>query len=280
MLAARRSCRSGADRCRGVRRRDSRTELRLRRRRRHRRRRRIRLGGRSPRSGGAATRRRRRWPGARSRARLCGARPPSVLPRPSGSAFAFAGTGVTSTLAFLTLPHSSSCRPSPRPRGQSVPALQRLSPAAPLHEVPHSSIIWRACNYAEFGHSVLRKGGRVAREIHDGLAQYLFAISAHVSMLEASADLDGAAAAEAGRRGGAAGGALRRARPLVGERHGAVRCCIAPVRGVPDRRRAARRRARHRPRRSACADEQIEIFGIVQEGLANARRHARPAAPR
>ena len=28
------------------------------------------------------------------------------------------------------------------------------------------------------------------------------------------------------------------------------------------------------------ADEQIEIFGIVQEGLANARRHARPAAPR
>ncbi len=45
--------------------------------------------------------------------------------------------------------------------------------------------VWRAYGYAEFGRAVAEERARVAREIHDGLAQYLFAISAHVSMLEA-----------------------------------------------------------------------------------------------
>src|SRR6478735_4705893 len=44
--------------------------------------------------------------------------------------------------------------------------------------------VWRAIRYAEFGRAVAEERARVAREIHDGLAQYLFAISTHASMLE------------------------------------------------------------------------------------------------
>ena len=45
--------------------------------------------------------------------------------------------------------------------------------------------VWQAYGHAEFGRAVAEERARVARDIHDGLAQYLFAISAHVSMLEA-----------------------------------------------------------------------------------------------
>src|ERR1700704_913477 len=47
---------------------------------------------------------------------------------------------------------------------------------------------WRAISYAEFGRAVAEERARVAREIHDGLAQYLFAVSSHASMLESGAD--------------------------------------------------------------------------------------------
>src|SRR5207237_7109195 len=47
---------------------------------------------------------------------------------------------------------------------------------------------WRAIRFAEFGRAVAEERARVAREIHDGLAQYLFAVSTHASMLEAGAD--------------------------------------------------------------------------------------------
>src|SRR5947207_8488439 len=41
--------------------------------------------------------------------------------------------------------------------------------------------------FAEFGRAVAEERARVAREIHDGLAQYLFAVSTHASMLESGA---------------------------------------------------------------------------------------------
>src|SRR5215210_1778260 len=45
--------------------------------------------------------------------------------------------------------------------------------------------VWRAIRAAEFGRAVADERARVAREIHDGLAQYLFAVSTMASMLEA-----------------------------------------------------------------------------------------------
>ena len=48
--------------------------------------------------------------------------------------------------------------------------------------------VWRAIRSAEFGRAVAEERARVAREIHDGLAQYLFAISTSASMLENGAD--------------------------------------------------------------------------------------------
>src|SRR5262249_36635879 len=49
---------------------------------------------------------------------------------------------------------------------------------------------WRAIQFAEFGRAVAEERARVAREIHDGLAQYLFAVSTHASMIESGAPLD------------------------------------------------------------------------------------------
>ena len=48
--------------------------------------------------------------------------------------------------------------------------------------------VWNAIGRAEFGRAVAEERARVAREIHDGLAQYLFAVSTHASMLENGAD--------------------------------------------------------------------------------------------
>ena len=50
--------------------------------------------------------------------------------------------------------------------------------------------VWRAIAQAEFGRAVADERARVAREIHDGLAQYLFAITTQVSMLETGAPLE------------------------------------------------------------------------------------------
>jgi signal transduction histidine kinase len=135
--------------------------------------------------------------------------------------------------------------------------------------------VWQAYGHAEFGRAVAEERARVARDIHDGLAQYLFAISAHVSMLEAGAELEKALprlrhAADAAQQeakfavlalSSASGtapfdAALRRyVELLTGDGTLDVELDIDPaVRLAPD--------------------EQIEIFRIVQEGLANARRHA------
>jgi signal transduction histidine kinase len=135
--------------------------------------------------------------------------------------------------------------------------------------------VWRAIGEAEFGRAVADERARVAREIHDGLAQYLFAISTQVSMLEAGAALDevlprlkrAATSAQQEARfavlalssaGGSArfDSALRRyVEVLTADGELEVELDVDPqVRLAPD--------------------EQIEVFRIVQEGLGNVRRHA------
>lgn len=135
--------------------------------------------------------------------------------------------------------------------------------------------VWRAISEAEFGRAVADERARVAREIHDGLAQYLFAISTQVSMLESGAPLDhvlprlkqASTSAQQEARfavlalssaGGSArfDSALRRyVEVLTADGEIDVELDVDPqVRLAPD--------------------EQIEVFRIVQEGLGNARRHA------
>jgi signal transduction histidine kinase len=135
--------------------------------------------------------------------------------------------------------------------------------------------VWRAIRAAEFGRAVADERARVAREIHDGLAQYLFAISTHAAMLESGGDArtllpqirEAASAAQQEARfailalSSASGSApfdaaLRRYVELL-TADGAL-----DVEFEID------------PRMRLDPDEQIEVFRIVQEGLANARKHA------
>ena len=135
--------------------------------------------------------------------------------------------------------------------------------------------VWRAISQAEFGRAVADERARVAREIHDGLAQYLFAISTQVSMLESNAPLEEvlprlkratiSAQQEArfavlalSSAGGSArfDSALRRYVDVL-TADGALDVEVDVDPSVP-----------------LAPDEQIEVFRIVQEGLGNARRHA------
>ncbi len=135
--------------------------------------------------------------------------------------------------------------------------------------------VWRAIRGSEFGRAVAEERARVAREIHDGLAQYLFAVSTHASMLEAGADpaktipqlKEAALAAQQEAKyailalSSAAGrspfdAALRRYIDfLTADGALEVELTIDPSIALGP-------------------DEQIELFRIVQEGLANARKHA------
>jgi signal transduction histidine kinase len=135
--------------------------------------------------------------------------------------------------------------------------------------------VWRAIRAAEFGRAVSEERARVAREIHDGLAQYLFALSTHLNMLRAGAELEKilprleevAALAQQEARfavlalssaGGSApfDAALRRYVEFLS----ADGRLEVDVEIDPDIRLAP--------------DEQIEIFRIVQEGLGNVRKHS------
>jgi signal transduction histidine kinase len=135
--------------------------------------------------------------------------------------------------------------------------------------------VWRAIADAEFGRAVADERARVAREIHDGLAQYLFAISTQVNMLETGAPLEkvlprlkrASTAAQQEARfavlalssaGGSArfDSALRRYVEVLTS-DGELEVELDVDRQVP-----------------LAPDEQIEVFRIVQEGLGNARRHA------
>jgi signal transduction histidine kinase len=135
--------------------------------------------------------------------------------------------------------------------------------------------VWRAISFAEFGRAVAEERARVAREIHDGLAQYLFAVSTHASMLESGAPLD----TTLPKLKEAAAAAQQEARFAV--------LALSSASGNAPFDAALRRYVEFLTADGAleveleidsqmqlAPDEQIEVFRIVQEGLANVRKHA------
>lgn len=135
--------------------------------------------------------------------------------------------------------------------------------------------VWRAIAEAEFGRAVADERARVAREIHDGLAQYLFAISTQVSMLESGAPLEQVLP----RLKDAARAAQQEARFAVlalSSAGGSARFDFALRRYVEVLTADGELDVEIEidPRVRLAPDEQIEVFRIVQEGLGNARRHA------
>ena len=135
--------------------------------------------------------------------------------------------------------------------------------------------VWRAIRSSEFGRAVAEERARVAREIHDGLAQYLFAVSTHASMLEAGAD----PAETLPQLKEAALAAQQEARYAI--------LALSSASGRAPFDAALRRyvdfltadgalevELEIDPSIALGPDEQIEVFRIVQEGLANARKHA------
>jgi signal transduction histidine kinase len=135
--------------------------------------------------------------------------------------------------------------------------------------------VWRAISFAEFGRAVAEERARVAREIHDGLAQYLFAVSTHTSMLEAGTPLEDALP----KLKEAATAAQQEARFAV--------LALSSASGNAPFDAALRRYVEFLTADGAldveleidgamqlAPDEQIQIFRIVQEGLANVRKHA------
>ena len=226
-----------------------------------------------------------RWgPGRRSRSwrarrsslprrcsQLCGSS------RWSGSGFAITGTGETSMRgsAWRRLSRSSPI------------SISLLTPIVSSDHVLQGDFlrvvafgfllvgVWRAVADAEFGRAVADERARVAREIHDGLAQYLFAISTQVSMLESDAPLEqvlprlkqaSTAAQQEARFAvlalSSAGGSARFDSAL--RRY----IDVLTADGDLDVELEVDRQVRLAP------DEQIEVFRIVQEGLGNVRRHA------
>jgi len=134
---------------------------------------------------------------------------------------------------------------------------------------------WRAIQFAEFGRAVAEERARVAREIHDGLAQYLFAVSTHASMIESGAPLD-----EAVPR-------LKEAALLAQQEARFAILALSSASGTAPFDAALRRYVDLLTADGGlevelevdgsirlAPDEQIEIFRIVQEGLANVRKHA------
>jgi signal transduction histidine kinase len=135
--------------------------------------------------------------------------------------------------------------------------------------------VWRAIRASEFGRAVAEERARVARDIHDGLAQYLFAISTHASMLENGADV----AKTVPALKAAALAAQQEARYAI--------LALSSASGRAPFDSALRRyvdfltadgalevELEIDPAIKLGPDEQIELFRIVQEGLANARKHA------
>ena len=134
---------------------------------------------------------------------------------------------------------------------------------------------WRAIRAAEFGRAVAEERGRLAREIHDGLAQYLFAVSTHATLLESGAD----PRSTVPRLKEAARAAQQEARYAF--------LALSAASGRSPFDAALRRYVEFLtsdgdltveididPKIVLRPDEQIEVFRIVQEGLANARKHA------
>ena len=136
--------------------------------------------------------------------------------------------------------------------------------------------VWRAIKAAEFGRAVADERSRLAREIHDGLAQYLFAVSTHATMLEQG----GSPTELAPKIKQAAAAAQQEARFAI--------LALSSASGSAPFDAALQRYVELLTSDGALdvdldidphirlePDEQIELFRIVQEGLANVRRHAR-----
>ena len=134
---------------------------------------------------------------------------------------------------------------------------------------------WRAISFAVFGRAVAEERARVAREIHDGLAQYLFAVSTHATMLEQGAPPEPTIA----KLKEAATAAQQEARFAI--------LALSTAAGNAPLDAALRRYIEFvtadgelevdveiDPAVRLAPDEQIEVFRIVQEGLANVRKHA------
>jgi signal transduction histidine kinase len=134
---------------------------------------------------------------------------------------------------------------------------------------------WRAISFAEFGRAVAEERARVAREIHDGLAQYLFAVSTHATMLEHGAPFPETVA----KLKEAADAAQQEARFAI--------LALSTAAGNAPFDAALRRYVDFLtadgelevdleldPGVRLAPDEQIDVFRIVQEGLANVRKHA------
>jgi signal transduction histidine kinase len=135
--------------------------------------------------------------------------------------------------------------------------------------------VWRAIRFAEFGRAVAEERARVAREIHDGLAQYLFTISTQASMLGTASPPEGTV----DRIKQAAAAAQQEARFAI--------LALSSASGTSPFDAALRRyvdiltadgeldvELEIDPGLSLAPDEQIEVFRIIQEGLANVRKHA------
>jgi signal transduction histidine kinase len=134
---------------------------------------------------------------------------------------------------------------------------------------------WRAISFAAFGRAVAEERARVAREIHDGLAQYLFAVSTHATMLQNGAPQEETVA----KLKEAADAAQQEARFAI--------LALSTASGNAPFDAALRRYIDFLtadgqlevdleidPTVRLAPDEQIEVFRIVQEGLANVRKHA------
>ena len=135
--------------------------------------------------------------------------------------------------------------------------------------------VWRAIRFAEFGRAVAEERARVAREIHDGLAQYLFTLSTQAALLERGTAPDGTVS----RLKNAAALAQQEARFAI--------LALSSASGNAPFDAALRRyldvltadgeldvELEVDPGVQLAPDEQIEVFRIVQEGLANVRKHA------
>jgi signal transduction histidine kinase len=134
---------------------------------------------------------------------------------------------------------------------------------------------WRAIRSAELGRAVAEERARVAREIHDGLAQYLFAVSTNAQMLAAGSPVE-----EVGPQ-------LTQAAALAQQEARFAVLALSSASGTSPFDSGLRRYVEFLtadgkldvdleidPAIRLAPDEQIEIFRIVQEGLGNVRRHA------
>jgi signal transduction histidine kinase len=135
--------------------------------------------------------------------------------------------------------------------------------------------VWHAIRAAESGRAIADERARVAREIHDGLAQYLFAVSTHATMLENGAPLE-KAVPQLKEAASAAQLEARFAVLALSSAGGTAPFDAALTRYVEllTADGALEVELEIDQETHLAPDEQIEVFRIVQEGLANVRKHA------